>query len=489
MTPPLPTGFRIAVDPTTRQLAGDLLYGGSPARVLRLTPAGVAAWQRLRCGPVTDRSSGALARRLTDAGLAHPCPPAAVATPEATVVIPVRDRAVQLGRCLAALGGDHPVVVVDDGSDDPTAVATVAGRYGARLLAHTTNRGPAAARNTALTVVHTEVIAFVDSDCLPAPGWVDALAAHLADPLVAAVAPRITAIAADSSAGRYARAAGGLDLGGTPARVAPNTRVSYVPTAALVARRAALLGVALLGAALGGAVRDGAVFDPALRTGEDVDLVWRLHEAGWRVRYEPAVTVGHEEPATWRNLLARRFRYGRSAAPLSTRHPSAVTHLVLHPWPAVTLAALFARRPGLAAAAFCGSVLTMVHTLRRAGVPTRGVVRAMLIAVHQTWLGVGRYGTRFGAPVLVLVMARPGGRTGTNRWGHRIAAASLLLGPPLTTWAERRPDLGPTRFVLGTLADEVAYGGGVLASCLTSRTSVPVRPRISRRHVRIDRAT
>jgi N-acetylglucosaminyl-diphospho-decaprenol L-rhamnosyltransferase len=27
---------------------------------------------------------------------------------------------------------------------------------------------------------------------------------------------------------------------------------------------------------------------------EDVDICWRLHEAGWRVRYEPATTIVHE---------------------------------------------------------------------------------------------------------------------------------------------------------------------------------------------------
>ena len=85
-----------------------------------------------------------------------------------------------------------------------------------------------------------------------------------------------------------------------------------MPTAALVvrARRPADAG------------QGGAVFDPALRCGEDVDLIWRLHDAGWRIRYEPAVRVGHHEPASWPGLLARRFRYGTSAAPLARRHPA-----------------------------------------------------------------------------------------------------------------------------------------------------------------------
>src|SRR6202042_198602 len=127
-----------------------------------------------------------------------------------------------------------------------------------------------------------------------------------------------------------------LDLGDRAARVAPMTRVAYVPTAALLVRRAAL----------------GGGFDESLRYGEDVDLVWRLIEAGWRVRYDPGVRVGHAEPPSRPELLRRRFQHGRSAAPLPRRHPGAVAPLVLQPWPTITMAALLGRRPATAAAAF-----------------------------------------------------------------------------------------------------------------------------------------
>ena len=119
MTAPLPHGFRISLDPGTRELAPGLLFGGSPARVLRLTATGQAAWRALAGGPVGSAATGTLARRLTDAGLAHPVPPAATA-PDVTVVIPVHGRAGLLARCLAAVGGNHPVLVVDDASPTPS---------------------------------------------------------------------------------------------------------------------------------------------------------------------------------------------------------------------------------------------------------------------------------------------------------------------------------------------------------------------------------
>ncbi|MBW8482688.1 mycofactocin biosynthesis glycosyltransferase MftF [Actinomadura parmotrematis] len=469
--PPLPDGFAITLDDGARQLTDELLFGGSPARVLRLTAAGRAAWCELETGPVASPAAGALARRLTDAGLAHPVPPPGPdRRTDLTVVIPVRDRPVLLDRCLTALGGRHLVIVVDDGSRDPDAVARAVHRHGATLIRRPVNGGPGAARDTALEAVTSDLVAFIDSDCVPPPGWADRLAAHFADPAVAAVAPCITARADGTGAGRFARANESLGLGGQPGRVVPRTRISYVPTAALVARAAALTAVA----------RDGAVFDAAMRVGEDVDLVWRLHEQGWRIRYDPAVRVGHHEPPTWRGLLERRFRYGTSVAPLAQRHPGAVPPLVLHPWPAVTVAALLAGRPFAAAAAFGASNLVMLRTLRQAGVPTEGTPRAMLDAVRQTWLGTGRYATQFAAPALAALIVAGGRR-------RRLAAASLLLGPAFNTWRERRPDLGPARYALGSIADDVAYGAGVWTGCWKARTLAPVRPLVAWRPLRIDR--
>jgi mycofactocin system glycosyltransferase len=475
VTAPLPAGFGVVLDADTKQLADGILFGGSPARVMRLSGTGRAALTELLDGPVHSRAAGTLGRRLIDAGLAHPRPPQRSGALDVTVIVPVRDRAGLLDECLGALGGEHPVIVVDDGSVDPHAVAEVAARHGTKLVRRVSNGGPAAARNTGLAHACGEFVAFLDSDCAPPPGWVERLAAHFADPLVGAAAPRIVAMQTHTWAGRYTTACGSLDLGQGEARVAPLTRVAYVPTAALVVRRAALLDVTC-----------GAdVFDPGLRCGEDVDLIWRLHRAGWRVRYDPTVQVPHREPDTWPALLARRFRYGTSAAPLARRHPQAMPPLVAQPRPALTVLALLARRPALAGLGFAASVRATSRALRRAEVPTDGVVPAMGTATRLTWLGIGRYLTQFAAPLLVAAVAAGGRR----RRGRRLAAASLLLGPPLNSWLARRPALDPVRFTLGHLADDLAYGAGVWTGAVRERIAVPICPVISSRMLRIDPTT
>jgi len=462
-TVPLPAGFRIAFDSGTRFVGSDVLFGGSPPRLLRLNAAGVRALEELRGGPVGSLDSGRLARRLTDTGLAHPRPPGGSPPAEVTVVIPVRDRAAGLERCLAALGTGYPVIVVDDGSADPGPTADVCRRHGARLVRRPAPGGPGPARNDGLALVTTPLVAFVDSDCAAGPDWIVRLGAHFADPMVGAVAPRVRPQTGDGAVGRYLAARAPIDLGPDEARVAPLTRLSYVPTAALLVRI--------------GAIPSGG-FDPGLRFGEDVDLVWRMIGAGWRVRYDPGAEVRHVEPDLWSAVLARRLRYGSSAAPLARRHPGQVPPLILQAWPAAAVAALLAGRPVTALAAYTAGTRQLVRLLRDWGVPARGVLGPMADSVQQTWLGAGRWSVQYALPVVAGGLAWPGGRP-RSRIRRRLALASLVLGPPAAEWLRRRPRLDPVRFTLGYLADEAAYGAGVYRGAVTERLAAPLLPRLA----------
>jgi glycosyltransferase involved in cell wall biosynthesis len=501
---PLPAGFSVVFDPQTQFVGTDVLFGGSPPRLLRLNPAGQRALDELRRGPVCSPAAGKLARRLTDTGLAHPRPPResgaggrppGLTQPDVTVVIPARDRPAYLDRCLAALGQSYPVIVVDDGSRQAAEIAGLCRRHGATLIRRPASGGPGPARNDGLAQVTTPLVAFLDSDCETGPEWITSLAAHFADPLVAAVAPRVRPVTGAGSAGRYLEARAPIDMGAQEGRVLPLTRLSYVPTAALLVRRAALATHDARGGrtgAAGGAhppaagsydagpshsgPSDAGPFDASLRYGEDVDLVWRLAEAGWRVRYDPAASVSHTEPGTWARLLARRFRYGCSAAPLARRHPGQVPPLILQAWPAAAVAALLARRPVAALAAYGAGTGQLVRLLRGWDVPSKGVLRPMADSVLQTWLGAGRWTIQYALPVAAASLARPGGRTARTRLGRRLAVASLLAGPPIAEWRRSRPSMHAAAFSLGYLADEVAYGAGVYRGAAAQRLLSPLLP-------------
>jgi mycofactocin system glycosyltransferase len=353
------------------------------------------------------------------------------------------------------------VLVVDDGSRDPAAVAAVCRRAGADVLALPVNAGPAAARNAGLAATGSALVAFVDSDCLPPAGWLAALAGHFADPLVAAVAPRVRgSVSGRTGRAAVARARSPLDLGDHEARVRPGSRVPYVPTAALVVRRAAL---------------PAPPFDAGLRYGEDVDLVWRLHDAGWTVRYDPRTVVQHTEPERWRDRLVRRYRYGTSAGPLAVRHGARVTPLVASPVVLLAWSLLASGRPVRALAVAGVPAVSLHRALRATGLPTRDCARTALRVTGQgvraTAAGLGGAGSVVTAPVLLTLLL--------PRRTRRTAAVALLV-PPLLERRGRRLEVGPVRWTAVRLVDDLAYALGVWRGAWAARTTAPLRPRRTR---------
>lgn len=113
--------------------------------------------------------------------------PGRPATVSVSVVIPVRDDAVLLRRCLAALRAQRmppvEVLVVDNASRDDTA--KVARAHGARVVFEAAPGIPAAAA-AGLDAASGDVVARLDADCVPPPDWVERIASAFArDPELA----------------------------------------------------------------------------------------------------------------------------------------------------------------------------------------------------------------------------------------------------------------------------------------------------------------
>jgi len=476
-----------------------VLVGGSPIRVLRLTSAGarqVAAW--FSGVPVAGGDPArALARRLLDAGIANPDWTAssgnastgighAPGVHDVTVVIPVRDRHAELTRCLAGLRSCGPaahchgascrpqVIVVDDASADPQVIAAIAAAHGARVIRRPVNGGPGAARNTGLAAASTEIVAFVDSDCVPAPGWLDRLLPHFADPAVGAVAPRIVPHEAGASwLARYEGASSTLDMGARPSIVRPGARVSYVPGAALVVRQTAA----------GGGFADG------MFVGEDVDFIWRMSAAGWRVRYEPAAVMGHDHRVRFRAWFSRRADYGTSAADLERLHPGSVRPLYASWWTVGAWAAALSGRPVTATALTAAATALLA---RRLSTVTGERWPLPATPQHAGRAGAWRLAVRL-AGGGTLAAGRPIGSALSRTWWPiaipaavvfprlRLPVAALILAPPLLDWADRRPPLDPARYVAARLIDDAAYSLGVWQGCLKRRTIRPLLPALGNR--------
>jgi len=466
-------------------------------------------------------ASRMLARRLLDAGVAHPdftASRSGGAFPgpgDVTVVIPVRDRHAELARCLAGLRGPDnskkfqtgadtdtgagtgtdtgtgavnvparpcappQVIVVDDDSADPRAIAAIAAAHGARVIHRPANGGPGAARNTGLAAAATEIVAFLDSDCVPAPGWLDALLPHFADPAVGAVAPRIVPAETGTSwLARYEGASSTLDMGARPSIVRPGARVSYVPGAALVVRTAAA----------------GAGFADGMLVGEDVDFVWRMSAAGWRVRYEPAAVMGHDHRVRFRAWFSRRADYGTSAAVLEQLHPGAVRPLYASWWTIGAWAAALSGRPATATALTAAATALLARRLSKV-TGERWPIPAVSPPIRdnskkpeggaEAW----RLAIRLAGGGTVAA-GRPIGSALSRTWWPlaipaavafpklRAPVAALILVPPLLDWADRRPPLDRARYVGARLLDDAAYSLGVWHGCLSRRTIRPLLPAI-----------
>ncbi len=460
----MPSSFTLREDPSTQTFdGGTVLLGGSPLRLFRISDRARQLVEQWRGGGAVGprRSAQLLARRLASAGAFNPRPTSSsLGLSDVTVVVPVRDRPEQLDRLLDRLQDEGlACVVVDDASVNADATKEIAERHGAAFIALASNVGPAGARNAGLAAVHSTVAAFVDSDCVPSEGWLGPLLGHFDDPLVAAVAPRI--VGAGNGVGRdlvrYEASRSSLDRGDEDGPVRPGSRIPFVPSAALLVRADVALGSEL--------------FDAALRGGEDVDLVWRLSDAGWDVRYVPSSTVAHEGPATLQDFLGRRAFYGTTAGPLSRRHGKALAPLHVSGWSLLVWVLLLGRRPVLALTVLSASIVVLAGRLRGlvrdpVGVATqiagRGTTRSALPALASL--------TRAWAPAFVLGLAFR--RT-------RRASALALVVPALHEWAADRQAVDPVRAVAVHVADDVAYGCGVWVGCARERTLVPLIPLIS----------
>lgn len=204
------------------------------------------------------------------------------------VVVPCKDEAATIGRCLRSLRTQSPapaaIVVVDNGSTDGSlpiarADADEVLEVGGGVISQLRNRGVAA-------LPTVDVVTFVDADVELGTGWLDAALHGLEEATL--VGSRLNA-APDATwvAKRWAA---------IEARQA--TESSQLWSQAMAIRREAFL-------ALGG-------FDEALATGEDVDLSHRVRATGGSVRFVPEmVAVHHGWPSHLRGF-ARRERWHTS---------------------------------------------------------------------------------------------------------------------------------------------------------------------------------
>jgi GT2 family glycosyltransferase len=245
--------------------------------------------------------------------------------PKVSVVVCTYNGGRTLDQCLRSLLDldypDYEVIVVDDGSTDDTrailarfatvgAASRAAPGCGPARLAgptiraiHQPNLGLSAARNVGLRAATGAVVAYTDSDCFADPSWLTLLVHQLVRSGAAAVGgPNLTP--EDGWLAACVAAAPGQ-----PTHVLESDQVAeHIPGCNMAFRREALEAI------------NG--FDSQYRkAGDDVDVCWRLQQAGFWITFAPGAFVWHHRRQGPRAYLRQQAGYGEAEALLQFKHP------------------------------------------------------------------------------------------------------------------------------------------------------------------------
>jgi O-antigen biosynthesis protein len=225
--------------------------------------------------------------------------------PSVSVIVCTHNGAQTLPECLQGVRGlsypDFELIVVDDGSSDDSA--DVARAHGATVVA-SEHRGLSAARNAGIARANGEIVAFLDDDAYPDPDWLHYLAALLRDDRHVGVGGPNIPPEDGFVAECVAAAPGG------PIHVLISDReAEHVPGCNMAFRKSALEEI-------GG-------FDEDFRVaGDDVDVCWRLQEAGWKLGFSAGAVVMHRRRDSVRRYLRQQYGYGKAEALLERKWPS-----------------------------------------------------------------------------------------------------------------------------------------------------------------------
>jgi mycofactocin glycosyltransferase len=391
--------------------------------------------------------------------------------PSVTVIIPVRDRENEIGDCLVSVfAQNYPpdlieVIVVDDGSKDRSA--RIASTFPGTVISLEESHGQSYCRNLAARQATGEIIAFLDSDCVAGAEWLRELVTFFQWDRIGAVGGRVDGFYHKTALDRYEMAFSSLNMGKYYARGTQDHSNLYVPTCNLLVRKDVYRAV--------GGIRDDML------VGEDVDLCWRVREAGSDLLYAPVGSVAHKHRNGLIRMLRRRFDYGTSEATLYRHHPDKRKTFGIHLWPAlsflvVCIAVVLLSPLPLLLPLVCmlAESIGKARKIGRFGVAVPfglvlfSVVRGYLSSSYFLSYHIVRY------YLLVLLLV---GFFLPSIW---LAAVFLVATASVVDYSVKRPRIDFSRFLIYYVLEHAFYQTGVFLGCLRERAFGSYVPRFKK---------
>ncbi|WP_309222324.1 glycosyltransferase family 2 protein [Aeromicrobium sp. S22] len=232
--------------------------------------------------------------------------------PRLSVVVPAFEEARVIDQCVRSIArSDYPhleIVCVDDGSTDDTFARMqqlAADHPGVVRALRQANAGKGAALNTGIAAAAGEVLVLVDADGVFRPDTLTMLVRGFRSPRIGAVCGNDRPVNLDRTLTRL------LSV------------ISHVGTG-LMRRGLDVLGcLPVVSGNIGAYRRDVLDRVGPLRTdtlGEDLELTWRVHRAGFQVAFAPQALVYAESPSTLRGLWRQRVRWARGLLQATEMH-------------------------------------------------------------------------------------------------------------------------------------------------------------------------
>lgn len=234
-----------------------------------------------------------------------------------SVVICTKDRPKMLQRCLeSVLGsteGPIEILVVDQSTDGRTAEVvedvSAASHLPVRYL-HLNSVGHTRARNVGLQACRGRIVAFTDDDCIVHPGWIGAIVREFDSPKVNCVCGQTRP--ADHADRPKQALLSTLNRNGRRLVNGRHNPVAIGRGNNMAFRKADLLSL--------GGFNEQIGVGTYLHAGDDIDMFYRLLEAGGSIIQSPGAIVDHAQPDDWQAVLRKKRGYAVSvSAVLSSR--------------------------------------------------------------------------------------------------------------------------------------------------------------------------